>query len=1171
MAVSKSTAISNTLNLIRLRMKTSPRIAYRSTAIPYEDSLLESENRRFMNNREKFVFKDDQARNTTSKEKKRTSQKAENAQSSQISNNDTQSTDKPLIEACHVSLNLSSNDFNQIKDMSLPLNSVRSFMVKDLWIRWKELQTKYRPIWKLGVLAASHELTNNADNNLPTLPNSKLNPYHLKPIYKHLKGFINPPLDTHSYSNQANLLAKELFQNAIRNGYIYSTYNIAYINVRQQAEVTSKTAKRIASAYARLTKPTQLISNVSKYPAPLHTGHFKLPINIVSIKDPNAVIFRSMTYIKRLELLPGISAFKILPSHGLYDKITKDMRVVHPLSVDNFPIENPDQFQSLELKSSPLKLIPIVTLTESQDSELRNSSSNDPNSTFSKSLSIALPTPYITPVFAGNDEVDFRLARMLQFKVQQAIDVNGQVNFGPFMSNFLPYVRTVVDETTNEKSFFFDYKVQQAPSVEQGSQLSTQTLELHKGLASIPIPAANALIYDLLRQKLIPCNPETEYFPVDPRLVPGLVEPVISQEWRVNVKKVLHNTQLAQYLGKELRGPVKDELEKVVGAPPKGNLNAVVTKNQIEVMKDFKITYTAKNGPGYIKSLYGLTNSHLPISDSRHTEERFFKMSGLRSNVNLHEWVIPVITSVLNWVSSSTEFSQPPIVITEDDGDVKKQLLTLMSLFSPTVEPTMTPQNMSGIQSSETATSRLLKNRPILDSVVIGQPIYGPRDMNLSRTWTLKALKYFRAGADVLDIVPKVLEIPGSQVYTQEKIKEQGIRYTFKSFDTLRFLMIDSLNPSPTNENDNQWNNIICDDAQGVFSAFYYLRDSRHKFAQQLFYRKDEPITPYKTLSEREYYELALPYESYMLYLLKETTANVTELMNQKQFYEAKQLVDSIILKTSGYYLPALISDLLDHKTLPMSRLLVARSIYEKVIKTVCVLAYPFYPFVSQHVYEFFERGSSNDANMGYGQSVALHKLQTDAYSDNVFEPRNEESNEIQHAQKTENTNDHITRFLGGYQLTKERDYLPGNIMMKIVDQIELAVTQGLVPRERLRAYITLAINDKNPSAQTKSSPANKTSSPSNRLQQLFGYSNRTDVNKYVTILIKRMLRVKRVDLSVNPAVYNSGRVATRKVYPGLYLQIFDDNNWLTKEEFEKEKEYLEEYILGKKPEPTDT
>lgn len=1127
-------------------MKSSPRIAYRVSSIPYEDSFLESEHRRFINGRHKFLFETDKQNSLNNGEPTSTEIKQQELLVHPKPSRRPRPKPQPkevLGSAHHVPLTLTCSDYTQALQLSLPLNSVRALMVKDLWIRWKEMQTNNRPIWQTNVLK---------DSLVQLDPNTT----QLKSLYNNIKGFITPPLDTKStVSDKLTYDIKELFAGAIKSGYFYSTFNTAYIEVRQQRQVTKKTAKQIAFAYSHLSKSKQMIQTPPKYKVPLHAGHFKLPIKIVSINDPKKVLFQSMTYIKRLELLPGLSSFKILPSHGLYDKITKDMRIIHPLTSDTLSTYNSDQPITL-FNPKPLpKLVPIIKLTNIQDTNLRKSISADPNSKISKSLMVALPSPYITPVFPGNDELDFKLAKMFRINVKKSIDIDGQVKFHNFLDVLSPFLSEAVDQETGEKNSVFNYKVLQIPQPED-SQLDekpVESIKVDKDLGSIPIAAANAAIYEFLKQKLIPCVPETEYFPHDDCEIPGVVEPVIAQEWRVDVAKVLEYTQLGKYLKPDLHGPIRDELNQIVDSPPSGNINAVVTQNEFKSIKDFKMSYNA-NTPGDAKPLFGITNACLEFSNPKRLEERVFKPYDLSKTIHLENWVKSVAALVLDWTQDNSVFSQPPIVF-ENDSNLKKKLLVMMSLFSPTVQPAPINGPLFDPQNPQMAINLANANRPILDSVIIGQDIYGPRDMNLSETWNIKALKYFRLGADVLDIVPSVLQVPGHGIYTEEKIRNTGIRYTTKSFDFQRYLLIDSLNPAPASANDSLWNSITFDDVQGVFSAFYYLRDSRHKFAHQLFYRKDA-ITDSEfgfNLTESQYREFALPYESYMLYSLQKTTMNVTKLMNKKQFYEAKQLVDQIILQASGHYLTALITDMLDHKSLPQTRLHVARVIYEKVIKTVCMLAYPFYPYVSLHVYEFFERGD-NDANMGYGKASAHHKLQADAHSANIFgTPVNAAS--TQH--------DHFTDFLGGYKLTKERDYVPGHVMMKICDEIELVIQQGLVSRDRVRAYITLS-NNKQGSAVDRQ--------PTRELiKSLFGYSNRIDVNKHITILIKRMLRVLRVDMPANHAVYNSGRVATRKIYKGLYLHVFDDEGWLSKDQFEQGKKKLEEYVFGKEPLPQDT
>lgn len=1004
-------------------------------------------------------------------------------------NTDTSTTNpqtnlgKNSVPKQRVPLKFLPNIYQQVIDSSLSVNDVRSLLVRDVWVRWKELQSEHRPVWETQII--TDPSLNKASQKALSIE-TRSQAQQLTP----LNGFITPPVEP-KLQIPDQYRVKALISRAFEEGFIYPKYRAAYIDVAEKRELSPMEAKEKAKA---------LNQTISSEPGIPHPGGFLIPVYIYDSTDASINPICTTAFINRLEWLFGLTAFKVLPGHELYDKIMPGAVVHHPLNL----IKTPQSY-------GPFMHVPIVKVSPSDELERKILSMDSKG----RGQMAGSNPQYLFPVFAGNDEQDFELATdKCLSNVVKSVDIHGEVNLNGIPTSIITPTRRIA-ELGGKVTVYLDYDY--GPNV-------TKTVVLTEGMKTIPIGAANEVVYRHLEDVLIPAAEDAKISgKKDPYMVPGLIEKVMNIVWRLNTHKVLQIPAISEYFGEKLQGEKRNEFDEVYSPPPAGSLKALVTRTDLQI-GDFAISKVMKNPED--GSVFDISNLQIPLElyttaqpwaafDQRKARFKAFEDMGLHQNVALDAWANEIISATLDWSDcTGTDFNEMPIMINNDEH-LRKKLLLLAALNYLKTDTTSPDSSLAETQH---------KVHSMFNSMVFGQSIYSPSGLNLGKAWNLNTLQYFRNGFDFV-YLDSSDALTKEQEPTDERraICNRTDRYTLKSFDMQRLLLLDTLNPM-LSQNPCQWNDVGCLDAQGILAIFHSLSNvSKIKFMDDKGYKVTKDTLRYDRLNHHEYIHLTLPYEKYILYVLQQAEKNYHRMMTLKQFYEAKQVVDDLILQISGNYRSALMCDILDFNSLPRKRIQVAKAVYTHVVKTLCFLAYPFYPFVAQTVY------GSLFKNSGEGRS-----LQKYAYNSEMFR-----------AEKNS-----TTRFLSDYNLIKEVDFVPGNMMFKICEEIQSLIAQGLVLRPNVRAFI-IAEHNTSLKSFTESLGLN------------FGYRNFEDISRNNTLVIKRMCKIKRLEvLKTTKSIFNFGRVAVRKLESsggiGLYLHVFDDREWLSNAQFKDKEAHME-------------
>lgn len=705
-------------------------------------------------------------------------------------------------------------------------------------------------------------------------------------------------------------------------------------------------------------------------------------------------------------------------------------------------------------------------------------------------------TPYIRPIFAGNSLEDYNLAMEHGISAVKSVDVSSHANFEEFLDIVTPLRES--KSTDGRSKMFFDLE-------KDGEKKS---IVIFPGRKNIPIPHANKAIYNHLKDSLIACDP-SEATLQDPNVFPGEVEPIVNGQWYIDTEKV-RRSGLEEYFDREKSKDLKS------------NLATLLSKSSIQQVEDFPITIVAKNGR--LSKLF-----ELETEDQR---ELLLNREYLRSSERLDgytvlpDWVGRLAFSSLDWYNSevrketrnlqgSDAFSDFPIVLQQGDM-LLKEMFTLAALASPDTLAKSKEKLLTEYEEKKALNPlRKIKDPSklfeVLDAVVIGQDIIGPQEYNILKNWNLKHLAGLRAGASVS-------EVTGNNRLDPLE-RPEGERYTRKPFDLQRSVLADSFQLS---EEAMLINEKEFDDAQGLLSCLFQLTYSRYASPDGL------PLLTLPTLDAETYNKFARPFERYTLYRLRDLERDVWNHMEAKRFYEAKQLVDEAILLVSGRYLPSFSCELLDISRISRDRLVFGRSVYEAVVKLVCRLAYPFYPLTAEQTFYM----------LSYDHAGALagwkaRKLQREYYGFSAVK-KILTSEDLK--KRKEFDVGAIGMFLNGIELTKGHDYEPGKLMFEVMDALENAILRGPVPRKDIRAYLTIHDSSKK------------------QLQNEFGYDSRADVNEYMTLNIKRVCRIGRMSIPRAQNIFNSGRIESLHIRPGMNLHIFDHAKWTTTEEFEQMK-----------------
>lgn len=233
-------------------------------------------------------------------------------------------------------------------------------------------------------------------------------------------------------------------------------------------------------------------------------------------------------------------------------------------------------------------------------------------------------------------------------------------------------------------------------------------------------------------------------------------------------------------------------------------------------------------------------------------------------------------------------------------------------------------------------------------------------------------------------------------------------------------------------------------------------------------------------------------YESYILYELSELQQRYESDMDAHDFFSARESVDAAILLIAGKYKPALTCDNLD--ILSFERAGVCVKVYTLIMKTLHRMVYPFYPDLALHMSTKINAGDGHRLN----SPQKPHLLLKDSLP---------------------------------IVLTTDHHHAPGQLMFTLIESIESVLASSNLPRRRYRGYVCT------------------------ENYSIFGYETRDDLNERIMLLVKRITRVRRLMTPEVTNIFNSGRIKTTKLLDGVYLQSFDDEAWISKEDYKNNRE----------------
>lgn len=242
----------------------------------------------------------------------------------------------------------------------------------------------------------------------------------------------------------------------------------------------------------------------------------------------------------------------------------------------------------------------------------------------------------------------------------------------------------------------------------------------------------------------------------------------------------------------------------------------------------------------------------------------------------------------------------------------------------------------------------------------------------------------------------------------------------------------------------------------------------------------------------------AKTYERYILFELAALQEQYEAAFANYDYFSAREAVDSAIMLISGKYKAALICDTFD--TPSFERAEVCVSIFYLVMQTLQTMTAPFYPDLSREL----GRNPILRTSLGTRKQKAQKEF---------LPPYKKLSERME------------------YKLSAEKDHAPGKLMFDIVEAVESVLESSGLPRSRYRGYV--CTDD----------------------FSVFGYDTREDLNDNVTLLIKRICRVQKLMVPESRQVFNSGRLSTIKVRDGVYLQSFDSDLWVSKDEYKLKRQ----------------
>lgn len=947
------------------------------------------------------------------------------------------STDTNKIKES-IPLYLSKKEVDQLHSGFYPIEKCRSLIVNDIWMRWNEFSTDKFTSWKFvnlledeaskrALLPPDRDSRINSKNNEnePSAREQEQNFVDVSSSYisGSLFGFIKP-------SNEKEIKAVDVLsstdflqkvtQPTIEAGFIYPREVQSYVNVKRTREISPYIFDRVFEE-TKKSYPKQLV----KYP-----GHYKLNLTVVEASNGFKPVDTITAYVDRLEHLAGTTAFKIPQNHKLYDSLIKNknkFKIVHPL--DLTPRFNYKY-------SAPLvnRYLPIVADpdTSPQNTEIR-------------------------PVVPVHKYDDYKIALLENLPLPRVITGNGLSCFKQYI-DLLSAVEMVENDqcAVNEPYTRANY------------------IKLFPGRATVPISIANEAIYKFLAKSLTHVDPESsEYkYYYDPKVIPGIIEPMVTGSWFLNVNKVY------------------PYLEKYYENKSKSISSNITEKYELEEFKnieDFPITFRARSG---------LTSEDFGLSEQNYKDNlsKYFFNPIVWEKTVLTRWAAQLYFSLLrqsNTLSVAGEDPMPdfksffPLHLTESSSTLKQILfltaLTANSMIKYPVEEQTKVEELARDSSINACCESLL------DSVVLGQRLIGPGGFDASTGWTLYQLVGFRLGRLVSELTPS----EGKYRVTSD---EEGQNKPKKSYDQIRGVMVESLAPS----NDPFYvSESVFEEQLNLLAALYKIQDREY-----LIDKKENPNLVRSTKIKKEIFEEhAAQFEKYILFVLQQYERDICLLMSRKRYYEAKQVVDNAILKTTGHYLPVFFVKSLNSANFSPERLETMRLIYQCVTRTICRMAYPFYPFISEAMFYSLYPGtkdaeSHRKALALQSESAAVlkwekHQIDNDTKSaldalneilsnKRLLDTETEEtSTQTSSAvSKSENnktkasttimiqTRDSVQSFLGGVKLSTQRDYLPGKLMFDIIDAISSFSMQqkGNLTTQNTRCYLVLKGNARNSS-----------------------------------------------------------------------------------------------------------
>lgn len=253
-------------------------------------------------------------------------------------------------------------------------------------------------------------------------------------------------------------------------------------------------------------------------------------------------------------------------------------------------------------------------------------------------------------------------------------------------------------------------------------------------------------------------------------------------------------------------------------------------------------------------------------------------------------------------------------------------------------------------------------------------------------------------------------------------------------------------------------------------------------------------VTPRLPLSNNDF-SYAKTYERFILFELAALQDQYEAAFANYDFFSAREAVDSAIMLIAGKYKAALFCDTFD--MLSFERAEICVSIFLLIMQTLQTMTAPFYSDLSAEL----GRNPILRAALGTRKQKAKKEF---------LPPFNMLSARLP------------------YKLEAESDQAPGKLMFEVVDAVESVLESSGLPRSRYRGYIC-------------------TDNFS-----VFGYDTREDLNDHVTLLIKRICRVQKLMVPESKQVFNSGRLSTIKLRDGVYLQSFDSDLWVSKDEYKQ-------------------